>query len=295
MAVVEKPEQILGAVTLLPELELRDGLVDVFGAAVYQGLAFAGRMQSSQSLALREYPGSLRRARAIVRLCEPILSNRAAKRLDSTLQASYQATSQVREADALSGMLSRLDAGDAQPQLEMLRSQVMSWRLSRYDDRRLAASLLTGIVYVRGLPELFERSLASDVNWNDIAAGARKTYSAARNQFERASSVPDPTHIERLRRWTRDLRFQLELLAPQVEVARRRRARVVRALRPLSRAVHLRALQQHAVRLLPAGDADLLCVELETMAAHQADKALDRATRVFAKSPAKYVKRLRPG
>lgn len=287
-----KRVDVLGAVALSPDVELRQAVVSAFHSAINQGIGFAGRMQSAQSLALREYRNSLLWARAIVRLSAPILSTRAAKRIDSTLKLSYQATALVREADSLSGLLDRLDAGDAHSQLSQLRSQLMTWRLSRYDDRRIASALLTGIVSIRGLPDQLDKSLPPQVLWSDVVYGVRLTYEKARKHYGRASAVPDRVHVRRLEASARDLRLQLELLAPSVSAAATRRPKLRKCLRPLSRAVRLYALREHAQRLLPDADAEALSQRLDELAERRVAKALRRAQKFFAMKPSKLANKL---
>jgi len=280
--VLENPKHglLLGALVLPPELELRAGIVSAFEQMVNQGISFARRMQSSQALALRE-------------MCAPVISKSAAHRIESTLVSSYRATSPIRDADALSGLVDELDAGDAQHQLDALRSGLTAWRLSRYDDRKIASALLTGIVNLRGLPAVLDGALAGSVDWNHLVEGVRLTFRSAKEHYQRARSVPDPAHILGLRKRTRDLRFQLELIASTGRAAPRLRRKVTRLEQPLSRAVHLQSLRSHAHRLLPAADAEHLASALDRLVRKNTSKAMRRAEKVYGSKASRFADKLR--
>jgi CHAD domain-containing protein len=195
---------------------LAEGLVCSLGAILEYAAAMARRVREDQEVAVHEYRKSLRRARSLVRLLRPVVSGTARRRLATVLKEAHRAASPLRDLDVLLVLIDQyeLEGSRARPGAgSALRASLEEQRRERLGRRRADEVLERGVGSILPLPEELARALPDEVEYKQLVRGLRGTYRRARQELDRALDIPDPVHVHSWRKRTKDLSYQLELLA----------------------------------------------------------------------------------
>jgi CHAD domain-containing protein len=244
--------------------------------------------------AVHSYRKALRRARAVLSLVRHALAKRERRAVRQALQDARRSVSAMRDhavaPDALDEAV--LDA-DARATANEVLAQAVAAQPSTAE---IAQRLREGAARTVAQVEALEAALPRTIELDTLIRGVRDVYAAAREARRRAKSGADPREFHRWRRRTKELVFQLQLLArwagERTCAVRDRFADVGDAL---SEGVDLVMLGEF-IATYGHGIATVRLAAVEDAIAAQRDAAMAQARvasrGVFARRPKRFAARL---
>jgi CHAD domain-containing protein len=161
--------------------------------------------------AVHSYRKALRRARAVLSLVRHALAKRERRAVEHALQEARRSVSAMRDhavaPDALDEVT--LDA-DARATATAVLVQAAAAQPSHAE---IAQRLREGVARAVAQVEALEAALPRAIELDTLIRGVRDVYAAARKARRRAKSSTDPREFHRWRRRTKELVYQLQLLA----------------------------------------------------------------------------------
>lgn len=173
--------------------DLREGVVEAFSRVVTHAIEMARRVEDDPVTAVHEWRRALRRARALVRLVQPVSEAGPWRALAKDLRRAHRAASGFRDIDVARTAGMRL-TGDAARQAVLQK-----------EARRLAA-----------LPRRFERALG-EPDVEALGEGLEKSYRRMRRAEREARRTGAPEDVHEWRKRAKEVAYQLELLATRPE------------------------------------------------------------------------------
>ena len=246
--------------------------------------------------AVHEWRKTMRRARALVRLCRPLLEKRQAQRLGTTLREAQAAASQLRDAHVLGPLLTELAADRHASVADRVAMASVRRRLrSREQAARRGAP--ASDLLEQQLPALenavrrFGRLLPPALTFGDLQAGLSKSYRRALKSFRRSRKQGEQAFHD-LRKAVKVLHYQTELLAsagPQARAAEKLRKRLGRLAHQQGEVTDLLLLRS---ALVPP-EREALAVFLSRALRRQCRPAMRTAGKLLDHSPRELEDRAR--
>jgi CHAD domain-containing protein len=242
---------------------------------------------------------ALKRERSLLRLSRGTMKRGQRRRENARLRAVAHRLGRAREADAL---LAALNAIDDRYTGQFPEATVLAvrQRLSHERDRARAELLDSGIPD-RAAGELrdalvrVERWRLHDAGWRSLSPGLERQYRRGRQAMKRARQAPTPERMHDWRKRSKDLWYQLRLLAPLAPGTVGGQAKDAHRLADQLGDLHDLAQLEAAVRRLQAdlpSDTDALIAVIEHRSQQLATAALQTGARVYAEKPAAFTARL---
>jgi CHAD domain-containing protein len=160
--------------------------------------------------AVHEFRKSVRRARALLALCEDLLPPRDRRQLGKLLRNAMRPTSRLRDQDVMPEVLDALKVSDDLKSAVKSVQAELTHRSAAEEEVREA--LRTGRACVEEAEAIFKRSLADPVDWDDMESGIRQSYTRARRALKQAIKTGESDHVHDWRKRTKELGYQVELL-----------------------------------------------------------------------------------
>lgn len=191
-------------------------------ARALEAMIEEARMQARRALgepadAVHQYRRALRRAEAVLDLSWPMMRKLPRKWLGRSLAHARRRTRIARDLDAVLPVVERLqelelfDSED--PALAALRTWLDGCRGELASDEIVAWRLRKNARALAGLADIFQAAIHSWVDVDLVLDRLRESYRTARKAWRRAADSGKAGDVHALRRVTRTLRYQLELLA----------------------------------------------------------------------------------
>jgi CHAD domain-containing protein len=261
------------------DLSLRDALAAAFRDVLRHAAAVRGPR------ALHEQRRSVRRARALLRLCRPLLDDRVHAALRRTLRDCHAETSPLRDAEALASALRAVRGVPAvRAEAAVVRLALLARQRSATPPARVHEVLARQADVLAALPDFFARALAPGIAGPDLLASLRGSFRRARRAAARAAKTRRGADLHAWRKRVKELRYQLELVG--AGKARRRAARLADALGEVAAALrlrdHLAAAGPRAARLRRLLDQRIARDGRRLLAAGVADRPPRKAARALA-------------
>lgn len=217
---------------LNPDLSLAEGLAVSFEAMLAEAHARAESALSDPQGAVHNFRRALRRAEALLDLAAPFLRKHQLAWLDTALRRARRKTRLIRDLDALAERLAELapevdalaedpttpSAGDegtaerARTPTEAILGLIDAVRGELASPELVAWRLRGNLRELAGLGPIFRAGLAR-FEADALVASVRETYRSARTARRTAAREGTAEALHDLRKASRVLRYQLELLA----------------------------------------------------------------------------------
>ena len=259
---------------------LRQGLITAF-----TDILIRSRQQQPDAepvRALHEHRKALRRARSLLRLMDGMLGVQARDILASTLRELHQATSALRDRHVALEVLEGLARDEALDEetaalVEQICASIRATPAPGVDIS--AEALADSVARLESLPRVLSNGLPGKIKWHAIADGVGTTYRRAQRQLRAARRTGADEAVHGLRKRTKELTYQVELLAKVAgkrdRKARKRLSRLVQELGGVSDLMVLRDYMDHYTE--PGPGRDRLLATIEDTRARQLAHALKRA------------------
>lgn len=199
------------------EKPLAEALARALEAMIEEARVQARRALGEPADAVHQYRRALRRAEAVLDLSWPMMRKLPRKWLGRSLAHARRRTRIARDLDAVLPVVERLqelellDARD--PALAALRTWLDGCRGALASDEIVAWRLRKNARALAGLAEIFQAAIHSWVDVELVLDRLRESYRTARKAWRQAADSGKAGDVHALRRATRTLRYQLELLA----------------------------------------------------------------------------------
>jgi CHAD domain-containing protein len=242
---------------------------------------------------------AVKKERAVLRLSRDAVSGSKRRRENAALRDAGRTLSESRDAEVLVQALDELSERYA-GQIPKATFDAFRERLDadRQDARhRLSDPSLpfAAADQLQAVRRRIARWNLREGGWPAIAGGLDRTYREGRKAFRRARSKPDPEHLHEWRKRSKDLWYDLRLLAPVGGQAVRGHAKEAHVLADLLGDDHdLAVLREALIR-----DADKVPADVDAVLGlidHRQEQLQERAMflgeRVYAESPKAFAKRM---
>jgi CHAD domain-containing protein len=277
-------------------------LAPALARALGEVLAHAGRMAARAArqpeTSVHEWRKSLRRARALLALTREVLDPRDAAAIAGALSGAQAATSALRDADALLGILGGVRA-ELRPGSEAARALGRVARALRAERGRARARGDAATLLAKHSPRLrraavrYARALPAELAWKDVERGLRASHHRAHRGFEKARKHLEDEPFHGWRKRVKALHYQTELLAGLGgKRAERLRARLADLAEAQGAVTDLMVLRAHVRTSGPAAEragAAALVRRLDKLIAARRAQALRAGARFHERSARKFT------
>ncbi len=196
--------------SLPPKASLRNGLVIAFRDIVEHART-ATRIRNS-SRAIHEYRKAVRRARALLVMCQPLLSDDAYDELAAELRAAHRLHSRLRDMDALLPVVRRLEVPKRFSGAKTAVADDLKAQKKSIDPGLVEAMLIEGATRIAPIPNRLVEEFPNKVRMDAIIEGVGDTYRRARASMRSAMKHGRERDVHDWRKRTKELNYQLELL-----------------------------------------------------------------------------------
>ena len=238
--------------------------------------------------AIHEFRKSVRRARAVVKLLRNSMPNASYRALNGALRNAVASTSMLRDLDVLQDQVSALPD---QARLTPIKAALHRHLLARQSVGLASHTcdvLIEGRGLLKPLPAQLRQGLPANLQFQDLQDALATSFRRTRKAM-RAAERERPrafVALHNFRKRVKELRYQLELLAPRCNTGKplTKLRRLARDLGEIMDLVVLRDyVQSHAGEL--AVDPKPLLRRLKRLAGARRDKLLRGAAAFFASKP----------
>jgi CHAD domain-containing protein len=242
---------------------------------------------------------AVKKERALLRLSRDAVSNAKRRRENVALRDAGRTLSETRDAEVLVQTLDELSERYA-GQIPKATFDAFRERLDadRQEARRRLSDPILPLAAADQLQEIRRRIARWNLRqggWPAIAGGLDRTYRQGRKAFRKARATPDPEHLHEWRKRSKDLWYDLRLLAPVGGQAVRGHAKEAHVLADLLGDDHDLAVLRDAL----VKDADRVPADVDAVLGlidHRQEQIQERATflgeRVYAESPKAFARRM---
>lgn len=286
-----------GKLALGPDDSLRRALSTAFADIITYARGMVGEVDTDPARAIHEYRKSLRRARALVKMLADSLGEPATTELTDTLRRAQRTTSDVRDGDVLRARLDEL--ADTKGWRKLVPELRQGLDAPEHGPAYARSVLEMGAGLIDGLPARFEQALPADIGWDAVGAGLEASYRRARNKLAAARSSDDPEALHDFRKRTKELTYQLELLAAgQGGTLRKTHRKLAGLSEKLGDITDLELLRAHVAPAAAdggeaAGETDPRRRKLARKVARTIErrtrKALSRGRDLFSRKPKRFA------
>lgn len=192
------------------ESTLRNGLVIAFRDIVDHARA-ATRVRNT-TRAVHEYRKAVRRARALLVMCRPLLSKEAYADLAGELRSAHRLHSRLRDMDALLPVVRKLEVPKRFTGAKTAVAEDLKKRKGAIDPGLIEAMLIEGGARIEPIPNQLVEEFPNKVRMDAVIDGVRETYRRARASMNAANKHGRERDVHDWRKRTKELNYQLELL-----------------------------------------------------------------------------------
>ena len=238
-----------------PESELRGLVIAELRSAIASARAAAAGVDHDANAAVHGFRKALRRARAVLALCDEALKRSDRRAIHKALREVRRALGPARDHAVLPEAVSRLPLdGESRKSADAIVAAAIA-----PERAAIAQALSEGVARAAAQLELVEGALP-ELDWTTLIDGARETYKEARRELRDAKHGKRAFHAWRRR--TKELSYQLDLLAriePGLVAVARALNEITDAQGPVVDLIMLRRLaREHDDGLAAAVDAQLI-------------------------------------
>ena len=287
------PPTIPGAkkLSLDPALPVAVGLNEAIRGVVNYALHWSTQGVDSPAQAVHEFRKSIRRARGLVKLLVPSLARDDYRRLNGALRELVQPTSLLRDADVL------LDLVEAHPfgneELGWVLTGLLRVKRDAFHRFGKAAKVLGDArPSLITFPSTFANALPLNLDRRALERGLKRSHRRAQRAWRCAVETPTPVAVHDWRKRVKELRYQLELVAPLTgpHPGHEDLAQMAEELGAATdRLVILDTMQAHRDALAPFAPEQLVR-ELEADLSDRVQRSLEGAHPFFAMEPKVFVR-----
>lgn len=277
---------------LVDDVELRAALVGEFRASAQAARDAAANAEGEPRSAVHNYRKALRRARAVLTLVAGDLPKSERAAIRHALRQARRGLGQARDHAVAPPTLEHLALRDTErTAAHDIIAKAAAAQPSTAEAKQLLAE---GAARALAQVEALEAALPSAVRWSSVIKGVRSTYRTARRA--RRASKRDATAFHRWRRRSKELTYQLDVLARLVgDAVRELYHRCETATDAQGPAVDLIMVRQfvrsHAEGIAPDAIGGLLD-EVERQLDDLMRDARDAGKAMFRAKPRKFARRL---
>ncbi len=196
--------------SLPPKASLRNGLVIAFRDIVEH--ARTATHIKNTTRAVHEYRKAVRRARALLVMCRPLLSDDAYHELAVALRAAHRLHSRLRDVDALLPVVRRLEVPKRMAGAKVAVADDLKAQKKSIDPGLVEAMLIEGATRIAPIPNRLVEEFPNKVRMDAMIDGVRDTYRRARAAMRAAMKHGRERDLHDWRKRTKELNYQLELL-----------------------------------------------------------------------------------
>jgi CHAD domain-containing protein len=275
---------------------VRAGLVSAFARMLELARATSTAAGENPEAAVHSWRKSLRRARSVVRFARPLCDPKKARALLAVLADAMRRTSSIRDVHVLEATLADVpDRRETRAVRARVDRSIREARASAGSTERVLVSLGDATRRLEGCEARFESALARDVAWKTIESSLRKSHRRVRRAWKGAERSRADAHIHEWRKRTKELRYELEMLASSgAPWVARRHEDLVRLAESLGEATDLIVLSdflQDWNREAKDEEADLLLRQVRRLVDKRLARALERARPVLGRRPRKFAQK----
>jgi CHAD domain-containing protein len=239
--------------------------------------------------AIHEFRKSLRRARALARLCRPFSAPGPAQRLATALKQAHRAASPLRDVDVLLATLEEHQLDDqGKTAMLCLRAELEGLQAERMQPERITITLARGMEECASAVVDFDQGLPKELSRGDLLVGLRRTYRSARRHYQRARRIADEVHVHNWRKRSKDVAYQLELFASgqaPLKELRREYSGLTSALGEITDLVLLRRHAQASEQLFGVPGHEELLARIGELVAARIQNAMNIGERLYHQRP----------
>lgn len=291
-----------GRLALDGDRPLGEGIAGSMKDILHYTTGMAARAERDPAQAVHEWRKSLRRARALLRLVRGDLQEGDHDRIGAALRNAQQATSTLRDADALRPVIRALMNQDqVQPAQRRVLDRLergLGGRGNGGQARRTTGVLAAHVGRIDAALGRFERGLPAALDWDDLRKGLKESYARARRALRRLRKDDADERFHDLRKAVKVLHYQAELLAstghPRAQKLRKRLSDLAEAQGEVTDLMVLRAHLSGASAEQATGVAEVEAL-IDREIADRRKPALRQARKLLSDRPADFARRLVPG
>jgi CHAD domain-containing protein len=285
-----------------PDEPVREGIGRVAHGQLDYAIAVVGGREGNGPEALHDARKTLKRVRAVLRLCRSELGKDRFRQENTILRDAGRALSDTRDAQVLVETLDDLreSLGPHLPEdtWSGFRETLVADARARVEHEGAGGypKVLTALVGVRERVDVWP--LPDHAPADALAGGLERIYGNARRAQRRAKRDPSPERLHELRKRTKDLWHSGQLLTPvlpgPVGKLRRRAHRLADALGDHHDLIVLLARADSMPEAFGPGERELLHARAGRRLQALEHEALRRAAKLYRRKPRKLIRRLAP-
>ena len=279
---------------LQPKTTLRNGLVIAFRGIVDHARTATRKRDTAR--AIHDYRKSVRRARALLVMCKPLLSNGAYEELAGDLRDAHRLHSRLRDMDALLPVVQRLDAPKRLDRAKSAVAAELETQKKSIDPGLVEAMLVEGAARIEPVPNRLVEEFPNRVDMSAIVDGACDTYRRARAAMRAARKHGRDRDVHDWRKRTKEFTYQLELLTAGRRGATRKLQRefdaMTEELGAITDRMNLRDYVRSSAALRGDPAAQELAERVDAEAHQRMRRAFRRGEHAFRRKPRKFTSAL---
>lgn len=280
-----------------PDRPLSESLAGAVNEVLEYALGWTDAAEEHPEKSVHEFRKSLRRGRAALKLLRGMMDRRHYQELVGVLRDAARAASPLRDADALlAGVLKTYPRRKrSRPTLDALEETLRVRRDELHRSGRVARTLEAQREPLRAISGALPRTLPTALERRDLRRALRGSYRRCHEAWREACSAPSDAAVHDWRKRVKELRYQLELLAPLVGEAVELQAFGALAER-IGEVTDLVVLRDTTARE-SAGDAaarEELLARLDASIEEEKRKVLDEGQGAFERTPKAFARHVLP-
>lgn len=190
---------------------LREALLAAFARTLAVARRASRDAEADPARSVHDFRKAIRRARAVVALLRPSLGRPAAEGILAELRRAFGETGARRDADILLATLGSVASED--PARAAIEQALAAEQEARNDPAETAQMLRKAVRILAPLPGALGVTLARAFSVGDLERGLSRSCRRVHDTLELAASTGLETDLHEWRKRTKELRYQIELLA----------------------------------------------------------------------------------
>jgi CHAD domain-containing protein len=287
--------------TLDVTLPLCAGLAEAFAKVIRYACDWSLRVEQEPEPAVHNFRKSIRRGRALLKLVAKLIPRADYDALAEELRGAMRETSAARDADVLVSLVAAYPRKPkTQTALDALQILLEEQRAAVHSQARLKKAMTEGAEVLRSVPARLQAALPATTCHADLQLALRVSHRRARRARRRARKSSEEDDVHSWRKRVKELRYQLELLAP-LTGERPQHVALAALAEGLGEVTDLIVLRDcvlaHGERLQQRHqvDAEPLLLKLEKKIARRQQELIAESEALFAPKPAMFARRVLSG
>jgi CHAD domain-containing protein len=275
-----------------PSAPVRDGVAGAVGDVLAYARSQVEQAAEQPERSVHEYRKSIRRSRSVVKLMRDSLGRETYDQLTEPQREAARETSILRDLDVLLDLVAKAPREGAMgPALDDLEELLREEREALRKENRVETTLREGSELLVDLPDRFRKSLPDWLDWPRMHEALQVSYRRARRARRKAKKKRSTAAVHEWRKRVKELRYQLELLAPVTGPSQEHRQLVALAkeLGGIIDLVVLRNTVKAHRGKLPEAPTKNLLRSLKRGIRQATKRALEGSKQLFAPKPADFA------